>query len=838
MEINRGLFLVLLVFLLFFTPTGNPPHLTSPDEKAHLNLYFQLQRNETELLKTSTYRYIPGNITGISYPQNETGFIPTSIETIAKSLWHSESTQDQIEKQITNIQYSEDNDDESFQKLQLVFYGNYSGLFHGLWEKPLISKLFPRDMQVPEIFRHSDNDEEEALPSATNNSSLIHEPAHQPLSQKPTMNKILSAPVEGNITESEGNISFSIEEAIPKDASNPNITIITMRISITNTEESSSYTINLKGLHIKPTGNVVLTTESLKYSGLQYLPHLVLDEKYFEESKELMLQYLNNTLTKDEYEEDYLVFEDSEMAAESCEFVLYGHFKSVHLSANHLRDIEDEIENPVGRPLKKIPSMVLESIIYSPDCAFAVQAQDSQGEKYEQYWSRIRTVVVACVLLIIAQAYLLARQMKDTNTPSYMCKVSFYTIAMNSVIDGSVWMASFASSFVEDLALSFMAIAFLSFALTSMFEMRYLVKIYQAQMSERQADVRVRDAMMDHNGTATFSVLSDGSFVTPSPRPQQQPSGDSSILPISEPPSNNEPQEDLSERAIGSKIYTWFYFSLIGFISSALIAATWPLYYRRIYEFVVVLGFYSMWVPQIQRNISRGFRRSFLWQFIVGSSALRLIPVLYFTLVSNNILRHHYDPTLAIATIIWLTIQIVVLYLQNVFGPRFFLPKGYLPALYDYHPILTQSDDIEDGVSISESAAPVPKKFSRASSIASTNASVSSKLLGGPSNTNDSVGTSGNLNNSSSFNEAAQSVANKDLVSRPTVDCAICMTPVELVITPKASSAAFVSSPALILARRKYMVTPCRHVFHTECMEQWMRTRLQCPICRNPLPPV
>jgi len=43
---------------------------------------------------------------------------------------------------------------------------------------------------------------------------------------------------------------------------------------------------------------------------------------------------------------------------------------------------------------------------------------------------------------------------------------------------------------------------------------------------------------------------------------------------------------------------------------------------------------------------------------------------------------------------------------------------------------------------------------------------------------------------------------------------------------------------AAMLARRLYMVTPCRHVFHSTCLEGWMRFRLQCPICRENLPPL
>lgn len=798
METNRGLFLVLLIFLLLFTPAGNPPHLTTPSERSQLNLYLELQRNETDILQNSTYRHTLGNITGITHPANESSFIPSSIEKLAKALWYSESEQDLIGKQIKRPIEADEPNSHSIQATNLVFYSNFSGLFYGFWDKPthsVLAGLVPRQMEIPKIFKQQPQD---LQGSSDTNDTLESDMVHHYHSQLPTMEKVLSSTVDGNITESEGSISVSIEEAIPRNFYGTNVTLITMRISISDTEESSQYTLSLKGLHIKPTGNIVLTTNSLKYSGLQYLPHLILEKAYFDESKELMLQYLNNTLSKYEDEDDYIVFEDNDVASESCEFVLYGHFHSVPLTRDQLRDIEQEIENPVGRPLRPIPAMQLSSIIYSPDCALSVQFRDSRGEKYEQYWSRIRVVVVVGVLLIIAQTFLIAIQMRDTNTPPFLCKVSFYTIAMHSVIDGSVWMASFASSFVEDLTLSFMAIAFLSFALTSMFEMRYLVKIYQAHLSEQQADVRVRDVLANGNGTATFSVLRDGSLVSSAAQPQ--PETGTALLPVREPattaPATQD--EDLSERAIGSKIYSWFYFALIGFISSALIAATWPIYYRRIYEFVIILGFYSMWVPQIKRNISRGFRRSFLWKFIIGSSIIRLIPVLYFTLDRKNILRHHYDPTLALATTAWLAVQIVILYAQYVFSPRFFLPKGYLPVLYDYHPILTQGDDIESGINLSDSTAPA------------TNDGPSSPLSGTPP---------GNS------------------AERPAVNCAICMEPIELVITPKSANT-FVSSPAILLARQKYMVTPCRHVFHTNCMENQMRFQLKCPVCRNPLPPV
>jgi hypothetical protein len=34
----------------------------------------------------------------------------------------------------------------------------------------------------------------------------------------------------------------------------------------------------------------------------------------------------------------------------------------------------------------------------------------------------------------------------------------------------------------------------------------------------------------------------------------------------------------------------------------------------------------------------------------------------------------------------------------------------------------------------------------------------------------------------------------------------------------------------------KLMVTPCKHVFHTECLGKWVVVRMECPVCKQRLP--
>jgi hypothetical protein len=37
---------------------------------------------------------------------------------------------------------------------------------------------------------------------------------------------------------------------------------------------------------------------------------------------------------------------------------------------------------------------------------------------------------------------------------------------------------------------------------------------------------------------------------------------------------------------------------------------------------------------------------------------------------------------------------------------------------------------------------------------------------------------------------------------------------------------------------KPYMITPCKHVFHTPCLESWMNRKNECPFCRRSIPPL
>lgn len=137
------------------------------------------------------------------------------------------------------------------------------------------------------------------------------------------------------------------------------------------------------------------------------------------------------------------------------------------------------------------------------------------------------------------------------------------------------------------------------------------------------------------------------------------------------------------------------------------------------------------------------------------------------------------------------------------------MPQGWVPVAYDYHPVLREDEE----------GAELPIGFTQQTAVVDDNAL-------------SPVST--------------RSMSDLQLRGKWTSDCAICMGLIEAPVVPAGDGAGggrigegegnrFTKN---LLARRMYMVTPCRHIFHTKCLESAMRYRLQCPICRETLPPL
>ncbi|ANB14097.1 ubiquitin-protein ligase TUL1 [Sugiyamaella lignohabitans] len=751
----------------------------------------------------------------------------------------------------------------------LTYFTNISASLNGDWKRMDVD-LVPIEMPIPSL------DPPERANSSLNghvNYDIYGRPlsgaGSGPGGLDPNQYYIDGVPVKpGNRTEDFGKLRISIKErgsmAFSKSqnsasvkaknrtrrnqngycqgAANSSISWLTIDLTMVDENDDNSNEIRMQGVRIKDGGNFVATTSSLKFAGDYALPHFLLDKSLFADVKAKTLCRMSRMLNRRSNDPYYGILEEAELQAEKCEYIIYGHVHSSGLTKEQLRDVEDELINPLGRPHADVPKLKVSAVLYSPDCGIAMTVDNLEGEKQELYFIRIRRAIMAGIVLLLVQTVFTALQMKDTNTPSTISRVSFYTIGLMAVLDGAICLVALVSTFLDPIALPFMAVAFVSFALTSLFEIRYMVLIYKSQMLEEIADARAQEAVGEGGRFVARADGTIGSVDTPTPAGASatgragnaiSTTGSNAASDISNSsttsastndsttrgpilPTTTTPRPPIiepDERQIVGVIYSRFYFTMLAFVIISITTSSWPAPLRTGYEYLSMSVLFSFWVPQIYRNIMRGSRKSFLWQYIFSTSIIRLLPILYLCLDTNNVISHRYDPVLASVIAGWLWIQILILFTQSTFGPRFFLPSGMLPALYDYHPIITE-EDLETGFNFqvdSQENAIALNVDSLEDNKSDTSAKSTESLLHGSHGHQPHHTT--------------------------TMDCAICMNPVQLLIFPQ-DQIHNALTPANMLARRRYMVTPCRHIFHTECMEQWMRTRLQCPVCRNPLPPI
>ncbi|KAG5363184.1 Transmembrane E3 ubiquitin-protein ligase 1 [Yarrowia sp. B02] len=602
--------------------------------------------------------------------------------------------------------------------------------------------------------------------------------------------------INGNITAVDGKVELDFIDAIPSYVNQrilssyfanrtvpkeleafADVNVVTCTANLMGQESDSElHTVTLRGLHFKHSGNVIMTTHSAKFWGYEALAGLLAEimtqstdkarDDAFNTTKEAMMPIIERYLSIiGDTDQAVPVAEMEQEAAATCEYIGVLHVDSVDVSRYtgiDLRNIESELQYPVGRPHKRPPRLHMSGVLYSPDCGKKMTVAEAKGLLWNASLMKQNHVVVAVIFLGIINTLLLAFQMQRASTPSLCSRVSIWSIGVMSMMDGFMCMFSLmAILYRTQPQLQFTALAFVSFTYVSLFGLRFMLNITLSQIPEEFA----RPAVIQTPGNAQDTT----------------PGGDDT-LPVTETQPAAAPFVP-SDADVATALYGRFYFCLLAFVIVTTVTYGMTAPRRYVMEYIIVLGMASLWLPQIYRSAYRGTQQAPLaWYFMVGSSVTRLLPLYYVCLVKDDVFRHRIDRVLPALATFWIVLQLGVIYAQHKFGPRFILPQHILPPIYDYHPIISQ-DDIESG----------------------------------------------------SYGALFENAANGSLEDAHT-DCSICMNPVELVVNTLDDQNNM--DPAKLVARRQYMITPCRHVFHTDCMSNWMIRKLQCPVCRNPLPPM
>lgn len=671
-------------------------------------------------------------------------------------------------------------------------------------------------------------------------------------------------------------------------------------------EESSaaSFAIRLHGVHWPKQGSILLSTTSEKFAGIFGLPHLAPGPEFFRTSQKLLNETVDQVLRQKERSRfsdpsnpwTPVVEDDVSVPLPHCEYIMYLQLHPIAPVplvggaadapvASLVDQLENELRFPTGAPIKGIPELHMSLVAWSPDCSYyleskgpplfpSVEGQHLVGVKSEVLLSRTKSWMFGLAAVMMGQLWLLKTQMKESNTPSTLGRISFHTVAMMLLADGmvfagsSAWSLSATNTFLPSLILTFAA--FMSMTIGAGF----LAEIYKNQEPERRNREREREQNRTGNEpataraspapppttTATDSLplpVTAGPLSPPSPPiiiPSDQDidaeiaentAAGASAVPIPQTGTataaatagNNRPRVS----AFASISASFVAIGLAIFILMAM-SSSWAPRARAAYFNCLAFTYHSLWVPQIRRNVWRNSRRAFAWRFMAGQSGLRLLPFAYFYLRHDNILFVEPDSVAFAFLVGWVWLQLFVLAVQDVLGPRFGIPQGWMPEVWDYHPVLRE-DNVEAG------GLPI----GLVSSSGGLGSAGASPTAGRRRSWSDGSGVGGSgVEEDAARRREREKELKRHGMSLRTVDCAICTEALEVPVVratrgakdgPSSSSSAAAATTGAgglvgVFARRAYMVTPCRHIFHTKCLEGWFRYKLQCPICREELPPL
>ncbi|SZF02376.1 unnamed protein product [Blumeria hordei] len=629
-------------------------------------------------------------------------------------------------------------------------------------------------------------------------------------------------------------------------------------------DESNSgdgWEIRAHGVHWPLSGTLVLTTTSEKFAGIFGLPHLTHDPIQYASSQSFLNQVLGKTIGDSEkvsqagYSSQWFAGVDTRsettLQVPHCEFVIFvqvhpftlgNTYSSFHKNPTVIAsDIENELRTPSGAPIPMIPKLKVSTVILSPDCGFMLESKGPPvfalesgdhlvGEKQEVILRHIKSWLNLFALVIFGQILLLQAQSKETSTPSTVGRVSLYSISTMLFADASLFASlSLLSGTSPNLFPSALLVSFMSL-MAVMLGIRLLNAIWNSQEPERRNRTRqIQTAAAAAATTPSSSQIiashqhNTGSREATTPNiPTQPPQAELIIIPSDQdidaeifedslntgsslPTTNPNVSVTPVQQTQGISFATMYIRSILLLTVILLVTLTsnsWPIWLRKIYIQILSLIYLSFPSFQICRNIQRNCRKALLWKFVIGQSICRLAPFAYFYMKDDKVFFAERDSKVFYILAGWLWLQCWVLAAQSVLGPRWGLPRSWYDEGWNYHPILR-----EDNIEMAHLPIGLIKSRTPTSSV---------HLAAHFSSTehNDVKGKDDNIR---------------------TVDCAICMQSMEVLVIA-ADDTTTSNGVSAMLERRRYMVTPCRHIFHSTCLEGWMRFRLQCPICRENLP--
>ena len=192
--------------------------------------------------------------------------------------------------------------------------------------------------------------------------------------------------------------------------------------------------------------------------------------------------------------------------------------------------------------------------------------------------------------------------------------------------------------------------------------------------------------------------------------------------------------------------------------------------------------FFGTWLGQIIYSAKKGTKPSMPHSHIFLVTIFKAFVPIYLKCYPNSIFSFKPNYLKAFILDIVLIFEAIILSLQKLLGPKFFLTKKYKQPKFDYY---KQENEIDEKTKNQECVICLE-----------------------------------NIGKISQFEESKENTENTKFNLEKFLD--------DLIKKYKHRN------------RNKgpYMITPCHHVFHSKCLEMWLEQKNECPYCRQRIPPL
>ena len=291
--------------------------------------------------------------------------------------------------------------------------------------------------------------------------------------------------------------------------------------------------------------------------------------------------------------------------------------------------------------------------------------------------------------------------------------------------------------------------------------------------------------------------------------------------------------EQMINSHIQKKIFKFnllFYFTLIFYLFFVI--------YSLIYDFLFFLHCILIFIPQIIYNVNINILKNHLpFNFIIMVLLNKLFLPLYFRLYNNNILLSQPKYFLVLNVFIALFLELLILFLQQYFGNKFFIPKKFRKGYYNYYKTLKEIEEIFTNNK--------DKNINKTiEEIENLNCSICLSLLRLEPNSifNSSSINDNNLEEENKKNNELELQNNNIANINQNNNVNIVLSSDEIGMKKLKRKQIFNKNVFKCFKKNKkqneikIMMTPCHHLFHPECLKLWCVHKNQCPICRTELP--